>query len=163
MTGYALTSANDFPAGTRRTGPCRAPQTVTSWTDLDRRTGQTFPDRFQTRRFDIASASEYTHYRLNITANSGEPLIQLADLRLFAGSTDTRRRRRRCNQAVVDILDRQHPATASLPLTVTRSDRWYNWDPNPIGTVHTVAQVEERNYNPGAGRQRPVPPGVLVP
>ena len=31
----------------------------------------------------------------------------------------------------------------TLPATVKRSDRWYNWDPNPVGTVHTVAFTQE--------------------
>ena len=46
--------------------------------------------------------------------------------------------------ATVDVLDQQHPATRDLPLTFEHSDRWINWDPNPIGTVHTVAQVRRR-------------------
>ena len=41
---------------------------------------------------------------------------------------------------------------------MTRSDRWYNWDPNPVGTVHTVAQVEERFYDPGPGANGPFHP-----
>ena len=127
--------------------------------DLDRpghaAPAQTFPERFQTRRFDIANATAYQHYRLNITANSGEPLIQLADLRLFAG-----RRRAAAGAAGRAARRSSTSSTAStrptraLPLTVTRSDRGCNWDPNPVGNVHTVAQVEERQLQPGRGRQR---------
>ena len=150
VNGYALTSANDFPGRAPRDWTLQGSQNGTDWVDVDRRTGQTFAERFQTRVFDVANTTTYAHYRLNITANSGEPIIQLADLRLFAGSADPPPPAA-VQQSVVDILDRQHPATAELPLKVTRSDRWYNWDPNPIGTVHTVAQVEEWKHNPGQG------------
>ncbi|OXM73007.1 MULTISPECIES: ThuA domain-containing protein [Amycolatopsis] len=54
-------------------------------------------------------------------------------------------------QAVVDVTDRQHPANAGLPLNWTRSDQWLNWSPNPVGQVHTIAQVEEWKYQPGQG------------
>jgi PKD repeat protein/type 1 glutamine amidotransferase len=157
ITGYALTSANDSPGRDPRDWTLQGSADGQSWSTVDTRAGQVFPERFQTRRFEIATPKEYLFYRLNITANSGEPLIQLADLRLFTGASTTPPPPA-VNQAVVDIVDRQHPATKSLPLTVTRSDRWYNWDPNPVGTVHTVAQVEERFYTAGPGANGPFHP-----
>ncbi|MGW1682162.1 ThuA domain-containing protein [Saccharopolyspora sp. NPDC002376] len=54
-------------------------------------------------------------------------------------------------QAVIDVTDRQHPANAGLPLNWTRSDQWLNWNPSPVGQVHTVAQVEESTYQAGEG------------
>ncbi|GIJ46808.1 hypothetical protein Val02_36940 [Virgisporangium aliadipatigenens] len=151
VTGYALTSANDFIGRNPKDWTLQGSDNGTDWTDLDRRTNEAFPDHpFQTRRFNFANTRAYLHYRLNITANAGEPIIQLADLRLFTGSVEPPPSPA-VNRAVVDILDRQHPSTEGLPLTITRSDRWYNWDPNPVGTVHTVAQVEERHYNAGSG------------
>ncbi|HET6480293.1 MAG TPA: ThuA domain-containing protein [Actinoplanes sp.] len=154
ITGYALTSANDSAGRDPRDWTLQGSADGQAWTDLDRRTGQTFAERFQTRRFDVAQPREFKHYRLNITANSGDPLIQLADLRLFTGNAEPPAPPG-VNQSVVNILDRQHPATKDLPLNVTRSDRWYNWDTNPVGTVHTLAQVEERHYNPGQGANGP--------
>ena len=53
--------------------------------------------------------------------------------------------------AVVEVPDRVHPATASLPLEWRRTDAWFNWNPNPVGQVHTVASVRESSYQPGAG------------
>ncbi len=152
VTSYALTSANDFPGRDPRDWQLQGSNDDQAWTNVDVQTGQTFPERFQTRKFNTTpvNTTAYTYYRLNITANSGEPLVQLADIRLFTGSSAPPPAPG-VNQAVVDILDRQHPATKELPLNVTRSDRWYNWDPSPVGTVHTVAQVEERFYNPGPG------------
>ncbi|RSM58270.1 cytochrome C [Actinoplanes sp. ATCC 53533] len=157
VTGYALTSANDFVGRDPKDWTLQGSADGASWSDVDKRAGQTFPERLQTRKFEVTGASEYKFYRLNITANSGEPLTQLADLRLFSGAT-TAPQPPAVNEAVVDILDRQHPATKALPTTVKRADRWYNWDPNPVGTVHTVAQVEERFYNPGQGANGPFHP-----
>jgi glucose/arabinose dehydrogenase/type 1 glutamine amidotransferase len=157
VTSYALTSANDARGRDPKDWTLQGSADGTSWSDLDQRAGQTFAERFQTRKFDVAHPNLFKHYRLNITANNGDALIQLADLRLLSGGTSAPETPA-VNQAVVNILDRQHPATRSLPLNVTRSDRWYNWAPNPIGTVHTVAQVEERHYNPGPGFNGPFHP-----
>ncbi|XVU22776.1 ThuA domain-containing protein [Actinoplanes sp. CA-054009] len=157
ITGYALTSANDFDGRDPKDWTLQGSADGQAWTDLDRRTGQSFPERFQIRRFDVANPADFKFYRLNITANSGEPLIQLADLRLFTGTTEAPPPPA-VNRAVVDILDRQHPATKDLGLTITREDRWNNWEQNPIGKVHTLAQVEERHYDPGLGANGPFHP-----
>ncbi|MEV6107859.1 ThuA domain-containing protein [Streptomyces sp. NPDC051940] len=53
--------------------------------------------------------------------------------------------------AVVEVPDRRHPATSGLPLEWARKDVWLNWSPNPSATVHTVARVRERSYQPAAG------------
>ncbi|HEY7486892.1 MAG TPA: ThuA domain-containing protein [Streptosporangiaceae bacterium] len=62
-------------------------------------------------------------------------------------------------RAVVEVGDQVHPATRDLPLEWTRSDVWFNWNPNPTGIVHTVASVRERSYNPGVAG----PNGVYHP
>ncbi|MFE5512411.1 ThuA domain-containing protein [Streptomyces sp. NPDC056529] len=54
-------------------------------------------------------------------------------------------------RAVVEVGDRQHPATKTLPLEWKRPDKWLNWTTNPSGVVHTVARVRESSYQPGAG------------
>ncbi|MGW0032683.1 ThuA domain-containing protein [Streptomyces sp. NPDC003314] len=54
-------------------------------------------------------------------------------------------------RAVVEVGDRRHPATKSLPLEWKRPDKWLNWETNPSGTVHTVARVRESSYRPGTG------------
>ncbi|MCK1794818.1 ThuA domain-containing protein [Streptomyces sp. XM4193] len=51
--------------------------------------------------------------------------------------------------ATVEVGDRNHPATAELPLEWKRSDKWLNWKENPSGEVHTVARVRENSYKPG--------------
>ncbi|WP_405558392.1 ThuA domain-containing protein [Streptomyces sp. NBC_01171] len=54
-------------------------------------------------------------------------------------------------RATVEIPDRSHPATKSLPLEWKRPDKWFNWASNPTGKVHTVAKVRESSYQPGTG------------
>ncbi|MGH8881449.1 MAG: ThuA domain-containing protein, partial [Stackebrandtia sp.] len=157
VNGYALTSANDAPTRDPKDWTLQGSQDGTTWVDLDRRTGQVFDDRFQTKKYDFTNTTAYAHYRLDITANSGATLIQLAEVRLFTGAS-TPPPEPPTARSVVNLVDRQHPANKGLPLNLTRTDRWINWEPNPVGTVHTVAQVEERHYTPGQGANGPFHP-----
>ncbi|HEY0699560.1 MAG TPA: ThuA domain-containing protein, partial [Micromonospora sp.] len=148
VSRYALTSANDFPGRDPKNWTLQGSNDGSTWTDLDTRSNETFPQRFQTKQYSFTNTTAYQHYRLNVTANSGEPLIQLAELWLIgpdAGPAPDST----VQQATVDVTDRQHPANKGLPLTWTRSDQWINWDPSPIGRVHTIAQVGEHTYNAG--------------
>ncbi|HTF06964.1 MAG TPA: ThuA domain-containing protein, partial [Asanoa sp.] len=145
---YALTSANDFPGRDPKNWKLQGSNDGQSWTDLDTRTNEVFPQRFQTRQFSFTNTTAYQYYRLDISANSGEPLIQLAEIWLI-GPDAGPPPESNVQQATVSVTDRQHPANKGLPLTWTRSDQWINWDPNPTGTVQTIAQVQEHTYNAG--------------
>jgi glucose/arabinose dehydrogenase/type 1 glutamine amidotransferase len=152
VSSYSLTSANDHDERDPKNWQLQGSNDGTTWTTIDTRTGEVFPERFQTRKFQFSNTTVYAHYRLNITANGSGGLIQLADLELYKdGSTTPPPPEPAPQAATIDVLDRHHPANAGLPLTWTRTDRFLNWDPNPVGTVHTIAQVEERTYNPGTG------------
>ncbi|MBE1495372.1 glucose/arabinose dehydrogenase/type 1 glutamine amidotransferase [Amycolatopsis lexingtonensis] len=152
VSSYSLVSANDFPGRNPKNWTLQGSADGTTWTDLDTRANEVFTDPFQTRTFTFANTTAYANYRLNITANAGEPIIQLADLKLFKDTSTTPPPPEPApQQAVIDVLDAQHPATQGLPQNWTRTDRWLNWETNPVGTVHTVAQVEEKGYNPGVG------------
>ncbi|HEX6447367.1 MAG TPA: ThuA domain-containing protein [Streptosporangiales bacterium] len=154
---YALTSANDYEGRDPKDWTLQGSTDGQNWTDLDSRKGESFPQRFQTKDYKFDNTKEYQYYRLNITANGGEPLTQLAEWGLFgpdAGPPPTDK----VQSAVVDVTDRQHPANKGLPLNWKRSDKWLNWGPNPIGKVHTIAQVEESTYDPGQGANGPFHP-----
>jgi glucose/arabinose dehydrogenase/type 1 glutamine amidotransferase len=149
---YALTSANDYKGRDPKDWTLKGSNDGTTWTDLDSRSGQDFPDRFMVKDYQFDNSTAYKYYRLEITANSGEPLVQLAELSLFAkDATPPEENEPKVQEAVVSVVDRLHPATKDLPLTWTRSDQWLNWSPNPVGEVHTVAQVQEKTYDPGKG------------
>ncbi|MDP9793400.1 PKD repeat protein/type 1 glutamine amidotransferase [Catenuloplanes nepalensis] len=157
IQAYALTSANDFEGRDPRDWTLQGSADGSAWADVDRRTNEDFAGRFLPKRYELATSASYRFWRLNVTANSGEPLTQLADWKLFS-SASAFPPAPPVAESVINILDRDHPSTRGLPLTVKRSDRWYNWEPNPLGTVHTVAQVEERHYNPGANPNGPFHP-----
>jgi glucose/arabinose dehydrogenase/type 1 glutamine amidotransferase len=154
---YALTSANDSPGRDPKDWTLQGSSDGQNWTDLDTRTGETFPQRFQTKLYTFDNSQAYQYYRLDITANSGEPLTQLAELWLI-GPDAGPPPESKVQEAVVSVTDRQHPANKGLPLTWTRSDQWINWDPSPVGRVHTIAQVQEHTYNAGLSGNGPFHP-----
>ena len=147
---YSLTSANDFSGRDPKDWTLRGSTDGQNWTELDSRSGQDFPSRFQTKRYNLDNEKAYQYYRLDITANSGDDLIQLADFGLYGvDSTPPEQTEPNVQEATVSFVDRKHPANQGLPLTWKHSDQWLNWAPNPLGEVHTVAQVKEKTYSPG--------------
>ncbi|WP_433205481.1 GH92 family glycosyl hydrolase [Dactylosporangium sp. CS-047395] len=86
---YALTSGGDAPGRDPKDFTLQGSNDGSQWTDLDRRTGQTFSGRFATNTYSFTNTTAYSWYRLDVTANSGDSLIQLADWDISDG-TDTR-------------------------------------------------------------------------
>jgi hypothetical protein len=82
---YALTSANDAPGRDPQDWTLEGSQDGQSWTVLDTQTGQSFDERFQTKEYSFSNGTAYRHYRLNITRNHGENILQLAELQLSIG------------------------------------------------------------------------------
>ncbi|GLW34239.1 GH92 family glycosyl hydrolase [Actinoplanes regularis] len=82
VTSYALTSANDVPGRDPTDWELLGSDNGNDWTVVDAQTGQTFARRGQTREYPVASPKAYLHYRLNVTANGGEPIVQLGELEL---------------------------------------------------------------------------------
>ncbi|GII31842.1 hypothetical protein Pmi06nite_52840 [Planotetraspora mira] len=83
---YALTSANDAPGRDPRDFAVQGSNDGSEWTDLDSRTGVSFSGRFATNTYSVSNTTAYTYYRLNVTANSGDSIIQLADWNISDGS-----------------------------------------------------------------------------
>ncbi len=52
---------------------------------------------------------------------------------------------------VVAVGDRVSPATKDLPLTITRSDVWYQWNARVTGTVHVLARYRAPGAAAGDG------------
>ncbi|GGU80955.1 alpha-1 2-mannosidase [Lentzea flava] len=84
---YSLSSANDAAERDPRDWTLQGSNDGTNWTVLDTRTGENFPERFQTKVYDIASPASYLHYKLDITANHGANIVQIAEVELSDGST----------------------------------------------------------------------------
>jgi predicted alpha-1,2-mannosidase len=83
---YALTSANDSPGRDPKDFQLQGSANGTDWTTVDSRTGQDFAHRFTSHVYDVATPGAYRYYRLNVSANHGEDIVQLADLILSDGS-----------------------------------------------------------------------------
>ena len=84
---YALSSANDSAERDPRDWQLQGSHDGSSWTTVDTQSGQDFGERFQTKEYDVADPGSYEFYRLNITANHGDGLTQLAELQLSDGDT----------------------------------------------------------------------------
>lgn len=59
--------------------------------------------------------------------------------------------------ATVRIEDHDHPATAGLPTSWSRTDEWYTLRANPRPQVHVLATVDESTYSGGGmGADHPI-------
>ncbi|GLY08456.1 GH92 family glycosyl hydrolase [Actinoplanes sp. NBRC 101535] len=82
ITGYALTSANDVPGRDPRSWELLGSADGVTWEVVDAQNGQAFTQRGQTLEYPVADPKPYLYYRLNVTANGGEPIVQLGELEL---------------------------------------------------------------------------------
>ncbi|NSL88332.1 T9SS type A sorting domain-containing protein [Chitinophaga sp. Mgbs1] len=82
VKSYTITSANDAPERDPMTWTLEGAADGINWHTLDSRSGEDFPYRFQTRTFHISNNTAYTHYRFNLSNNSGT-ILQLAEIELF--------------------------------------------------------------------------------
>ena len=82
---YSLTAANDAPERDPKDWTFQGSTDGTTWVDLDTRSGQDLGERADTTVFDFDNDTAYQHYRLNVTANHGADLLQLAELRISNG------------------------------------------------------------------------------
>ncbi len=87
VTRYAITAANDAPERDPMNWTLYGSNDGSSWTALDVRSGEDFPNRFQKRHFTAANSTAYSHYRLDLVQNSSI-LFQLSELELFADDVD---------------------------------------------------------------------------
>lgn len=78
---YTLTSGTE--AGDPSSWVLEGSTDGTKWTTLDRREGEAFDWRLQTRPFKVEKPSTYSHYRIRVTSNSGESTTSLAEVELL--------------------------------------------------------------------------------
>jgi hypothetical protein len=84
---YDITSANDVPGRDPKDWQFQGSWNGTTWTTLDTRMGETFASRFLTKQYALSNLSAYAYYRLNVTANNGDPSgLQLAELAFTHGT-----------------------------------------------------------------------------
>ncbi|HEY2081761.1 MAG TPA: discoidin domain-containing protein, partial [Verrucomicrobiae bacterium] len=84
---YALSSANDVPGRDPKNWQFQGSQDGTSWTTLDTRSNELFASRFLTKQYSISNTTAFAYYRLNITANNGDPSgLQLSEMAFTFGT-----------------------------------------------------------------------------
>lgn len=82
ITNYAMTSANDVPERDPKDWRLLGSADGVTFEPVDVRTGQAFPDRGVTLQYQVAEPKPYLYYRLDVTANGGAPIVQLAELEM---------------------------------------------------------------------------------
>ncbi|MGV3763741.1 discoidin domain-containing protein [Parapedobacter sp.] len=80
---YTLTSANDAQGRDPKSWRLLASNNGTDWVEVDIRTDEEFPQRFQTRRFEFNNEESYRFYRIHFDENRGDGLWQLAEWRVI--------------------------------------------------------------------------------
>ncbi|TCO46277.1 putative alpha-1,2-mannosidase [Kribbella antiqua] len=83
---YALTSANDADGRDPQNWTVQGSNDGSNWTTLDTQTGQSFESRFQTKEYSFTNETAYKFFKLDITLNHGENIVQLADWYLSNGA-----------------------------------------------------------------------------
>jgi predicted alpha-1,2-mannosidase len=83
---YAMGSANDAPGRDPQDWTLQGSNDGQSWTTLDTQTDQSFSERFQMKQYAIANDQAYLYYKLDITRNHGDDIVQLAEWQLSNGA-----------------------------------------------------------------------------
>ncbi|MEV4760646.1 fibronectin type III domain-containing protein [Micromonospora sp. NPDC049559] len=89
VTGYRITSANDFPDRDPRSWVFEASPNGTTWVTLDSRSDQRFVARHSRKSYTFPNTTAYHYYRLRITANAGAAGTQLAEWQILGTTTAT--------------------------------------------------------------------------
>jgi hypothetical protein len=83
---YTVTSANDDPTRDPQTWNLQGSNDGSNWTTVDAQNNQLFSSRFQTKTYNFSNSVAYQQYRLNVTANRGSGLLQIAEIQMFGAS-----------------------------------------------------------------------------
>lgn len=83
IRAYALSSANDLSIRDPKSWNFETGDNGTTWTNRGSKAQQLFVNRFEKRAFLVTSPAANSKFRLNITANNGSTLTQLAELQAW--------------------------------------------------------------------------------
>ena len=91
ITQYRIASANDAPARDPKNWTLQGSNDGSTWTNLSAsQSNQTFASRNTFNgNYSVTNTTAFKSYRLNITANNGNGLIQLSELELLGSSGET--------------------------------------------------------------------------
>jgi len=83
INSYAITSANDSPGRDPKAWTLLGSNDGTTWTAVDSRSNESWVARFQRRVFKCTNTTPYRMYRLNVTQNNGDGIMQFSELELI--------------------------------------------------------------------------------
>ncbi len=83
---YTITSANDYPARDPKDWTFQGSNDGTNWITLDTRSNESFSSRYLKKTYTFTNDTAYKIYRFLVTANSGDPYLQTAEIEMFAGT-----------------------------------------------------------------------------
>jgi len=84
IKSYTITSPALKPERDPRNWEFQGSKDGTNWVTLDTRTDQLFPLRFYEMEYALAKPAAYRYFRLNVTANNGDNMLQIADVKLIS-------------------------------------------------------------------------------
>jgi predicted alpha-1,2-mannosidase len=82
---YAMGSANDAPGRDPQDWTLQGSNDGQAWTTLDTQVDQSFSERFQMKQYPIVNDQAYLYYKLDITRNHGDDIVQLAEWQISNG------------------------------------------------------------------------------
>ncbi|MBN1411924.1 MAG: cellulase family glycosylhydrolase [Spirochaetales bacterium] len=137
VTQYTITSANDAAERDPYTWTLQGSTNGSTWTTLDSRSGEDFPNRFQLRTFTFTNPAGYSYYRLNMTNNSGT-ILQLAEWEIFGtqGTVNTPvATATPANTQAVTSTPANTPTPTPTPVQAAFSD---NFNDNALGSAWSM-------------------------
>jgi len=81
--GYSITSGDDAIERDPKNFTLEGSDDMFAWQVLDQHTGESFPTRGLTKTYLFTNNRPFHYYRLNVSANNGAGLIQIAEWRLL--------------------------------------------------------------------------------
>jgi hypothetical protein len=82
---YTVISSSDLVGRDPKNWQFQGSNDAMAWTTLDTQSNQAYAQRFEMKTFTVASPGAYRYYRLNVTANNGDPgFLGLSEFGLFA-------------------------------------------------------------------------------
>ncbi len=81
---YTISSSNDRAIRSPKEWVLSGSNDGIAWTELDRRSGEHFKERFELKGYSIPTPGAYQHYKLDILKNNGTKLMQFSRFGLFA-------------------------------------------------------------------------------
>jgi hypothetical protein len=87
---YTVTEAITIPARDPKDWQFQGSQDGSNWTTLDTQSGQSFAYTYQQLTFNLSNTTAYRYYRINVTANNGDPtFLHIGELGLWGDSGRT--------------------------------------------------------------------------